>query len=119
MTAAPEGKIPLRISIGIQGDSLVQRVVAAPEGTEPSAYIVIAVNPDGVNSYDEFMSLMNIFDTEFVEEISRVMGIAVMNHATEHPDLIPLVREAVVETMEMQGFTREAAEAITDESSAL
>ena len=114
-----EKKIPLQIAVGIEGDWLIQRIAAHAEGTEPSAVVTIAINPDAPNSYEEFMTLLNIFTDEFTDETSRVMGTLVMQEALKNPESIPAVREAVVETMEMQGFTRADAEQITDESAAL
>lgn len=114
-----EAKVPMRISVGQEGEWLVQRVAAHQGDAEPSAVVTIAINPDMPNSYDEFMTLMNIFTDEFTAEVSRVMGLLVAQAAAERPDVLPEVREAVVQTMELQGFTREDAEQITDESTAL
>lgn len=113
------GRVPLRVAVGVEGDWLIQRVAAHDGETVPSAVVTIAVNPDAPNSYDEFMTLMNIFTDEFTAEVSRVMGVLVMQAAEENPEALPEVREAVIETMEMQGFSRAEAEEITDESTIL
>jgi hypothetical protein len=78
----------------------------------PAATVVIKINPDEPNSFQEFMEVTSIFTADFMAASSAAMGRMIQTLAEANPGIAEDVEREAMEKFRLQGFTEEAAEAL-------
>lgn len=108
----------VRISIGTDdNDAMVMIVSAHPDGTQPSAYIKMWVDPEMPNSYEEFERVSSILTDEFLTISGEMMRAWIAERIAEvDPAEVAAVREKVNEHMALQGFSPEQVAALDKEA---
>jgi hypothetical protein len=108
----------VRISIGTDGnDAMVMIVSANPDGTQPSCYLKVWIDPEMPNSYDEFEKVSSVLTDEFLAISGEAMRDWIEKRVAEaDPAEVAAVTAKVNEGMLLQGFTPEQVERLAEEA---
>jgi hypothetical protein len=103
---------PLALRVFLNTEGWMVTYVSADVET-PAATVVIKVNPDEPNSFQEFMEVSSIFTADFMAASSAAMGRMIQSLAEANPGIAEDVEREAMEKFRLQGFSQEEAEAIS------
>jgi hypothetical protein len=102
---------PLALRVFLNTEGWMVTFVSSDVET-PAATVVIKINPDEPNSFQEFMEVSSIFTADFMAASSAAMARMIQALSESHPHLADIVEQEAMEKFRLQGFSAEDAEAL-------